>query len=119
MLASAAGQHGGHGRRGAGVDARQPEVEREQPQLDPEGHEEEHRDDDRGVRVDRRRARAATASISSVPVARYSAATAIRKSTEPSRLTTAKISAEPSVAALPAEPRSARRREIIASSKNT
>ena len=43
------------------------------------------------------RARSATASISRVPVARYRAAVAIRNRTDPSRLTTAKISAEPTM----------------------
>jgi hypothetical protein len=47
-----AGQDGGHRRRGAAVDAGQPEMEREQAQLDPEGDEEQHGDDHRGVGID-------------------------------------------------------------------
>ena len=38
--------------RAAGVDGRQPEVEREQAELDAERDEEADRDQDRGVRVD-------------------------------------------------------------------
>jgi hypothetical protein len=47
------------------------------------------------------RARSATAIISRVPVARYRAAVAIRNRNEPSRLTTAKISAELTMRASP------------------